>query len=81
MAWVKVDYGDVEQLTQVLQGVDTVLCFIVVHMDENNVSQKTLIDAAVRAGVRRFAPSEWVSYVPAYPFFPNSTSKPGSSDF
>ena len=38
------------------------LSFIVVHSDVGNVSQRNLIDAAVQAGVKRFAPSEWASY-------------------
>lgn len=37
------------------------LSFIVVHSDVGNVSQRNLIDAAVQAGVKRFAPSEWAS--------------------
>ncbi|KAK3290479.1 uncharacterized protein B0H64DRAFT_412452 [Chaetomium fimeti] len=57
--WVKVDFSDKEALTQVLRGVHTVLSFIVVHKDTDNAAQKTLIDAAVEAGVRRIAPSEW----------------------
>lgn len=74
MTWVKADYGDVEQLTRVLHGVDTVLCFIVVMGDESLQSQKTLIDAAVRAGVSRFAPSEWVTYVTDYLLCPDPHS-------
>ncbi|KAK3308467.1 uncharacterized protein B0T15DRAFT_483121 [Chaetomium strumarium] len=70
VTWVKANYEDVEQLAQVLQGVDTVLSVIVVHMDPGNVAQRNLIDAAVRAGVRRFAPSEWglpsSEYMPWY---------------
>ncbi|KAK4237580.1 NAD(P)-binding protein [Achaetomium macrosporum] len=70
VTWVKANYEDVEQLVQVLQGVDTVLSVIVVHMDPGNVAQRNLIDAAVRAGVRRFAPSEWAlsstEYMPWY---------------
>jgi uncharacterized protein YbjT (DUF2867 family) len=62
VTWVKANYEDVDQLAQVLQGVDTVLSVIVVHMDPGNVAQRNLIDAAVRAGVRRFAPSEWGLY-------------------
>jgi hypothetical protein len=54
-----VDYSDVESLTAALQGVHTLLSFIVVHSDLNNEAQLNLIDAAVAAGVKRFAPSEW----------------------
>jgi len=54
-----VDFQDQDSLAQALQGVHTVLSFIVVHLDPDNVSQKALINAAVKAGVKRFAPSEW----------------------
>ncbi|KAL2130864.1 hypothetical protein VTI74DRAFT_5838 [Chaetomium olivicolor] len=70
VTWVKAIYDDVEQLAQILQGVDTLLSFIVAHSDPGNAAQKNLIDAAVRAGVRRFAPSEWATssfeYMPWY---------------
>ncbi|KAJ4223335.1 hypothetical protein NW759_005968 [Fusarium solani] len=59
--WIKADYQDPAQLKGVLQGVDTVLSFIVAHLDAGGVAQKNLIDACVAAGVRRFAPSEWFS--------------------
>ena len=41
--------------------IDTVLSFIqpISDSQDNNRSQKTLIDACIKAGVRRFAPSEW----------------------
>ncbi|KAM7184477.1 hypothetical protein V8F20_012216 [Naviculisporaceae sp. PSN 640] len=57
--WVKAEYTDLEHLTGLLKGVDTVLSFIVVHNDPGNLAQKNLIDASIKAGVRRFAPSEW----------------------
>lgn len=59
VTWVRANYDDAAQLTDILQGVDTVLSFIVAHSDPGSVAQKNLIDASVRAGVRRFAPSEW----------------------
>ncbi|UPK97495.1 hypothetical protein LCI18_008430 [Fusarium solani-melongenae] len=59
--WIKADYQDPAQLKAVLKGVDTVLSFIVAHLDVGGVAQKHLIDACVAAGVRRFAPSEWFS--------------------
>ncbi|KAF2002574.1 NAD(P)-binding protein [Amniculicola lignicola CBS 123094] len=43
----------------VLKGFDTVLSFLVVHLDEGCKVQRNLIQACVKAGVRRFAPSEW----------------------
>jgi hypothetical protein len=54
-----VDYQDRQALVRALDGVHTVLSFITVHLDENAVAQKTLIAAAIEAGVKRFAPSEW----------------------
>jgi len=61
VTWVKANYENVDELAETLQGVDTLLSFIVVHMDPENASQKSLISAAVRARVRRFAPSEWAA--------------------
>ncbi|KAF9768830.1 hypothetical protein IL306_013817 [Fusarium sp. DS 682] len=61
VSWVKVNYEDRDQLTEILRGVHTVLSFIVAHMDPGSIAQKTLIDAAIAAGVKRFAPSEWGS--------------------
>lgn len=58
---MKVDYSDKNSLVQALQGVDVVLSFIVAHLDPGGIAQKSLIDAAVDAGVKRFAPSEWAS--------------------
>lgn len=70
LTWTKVNYEDKQQLTESLRGIDTVLSFILVHNDPGNMSQKSLIDACVAAGVRRFAPSEWaffdVEYYPIY---------------
>ncbi|KAK6512592.1 hypothetical protein TWF481_001476 [Arthrobotrys musiformis] len=67
---IKANYEDLEGLVQVLQGVHTVLCFITAQSDPGNVSQKNLIDAAVKAGVKRYAPSEWATssldYLPWY---------------
>jgi hypothetical protein len=37
----------------------TLLSFVQLLADPNNQSQKNLIDAAVAAGVKRFAPSEY----------------------
>ncbi|PYI05403.1 NAD(P)-binding protein [Aspergillus sclerotiicarbonarius CBS 121057] len=61
LRWVKADYDDPAQLTQALQGVHTVLSFVNTQNDPTSRAQKALIDAAVQAGVKRFAPSEWVS--------------------
>ncbi|KAK4172669.1 hypothetical protein QBC36DRAFT_349385 [Triangularia setosa] len=59
--WVTADYDDPDRLSEILQGVDTVLSFIVTRSDPENKAQKNVIDASVRAGVRRFAPSEWAT--------------------
>jgi len=61
VTWVKADYEDKTLLTSVLDGVHTVLSFIVAHNDPASAAQKMLIDAAVAAGVKRFAPNEWSS--------------------
>lgn len=61
VTWVKTDYSDTKQLTQLLQGVHTVLSFIIEQEDVESPSQKRLIDASVNAGVKRFAPSEWAA--------------------
>ncbi|OAQ64752.1 NmrA-like family protein [Pochonia chlamydosporia 170] len=59
VTWTRTDYQDVNELANILKGTHTVLSFITVHLDDGN--QKRLIDAAVQAGVKRFAPSEWSS--------------------
>jgi hypothetical protein len=61
VVWVKANYEDIVQLTEVLRGVHTVLSFITAQSDPGNMAQKNLIDAAVQAGVNRLAPSEWAS--------------------
>ncbi|KAK2737810.1 hypothetical protein FQN57_007368 [Myotisia sp. PD_48] len=53
----KIDYTDSIQLVEALKGVHTVLSFV--SSGENNEPQKTLVDACIAAGVKRFAPSEW----------------------
>ncbi|KAH6680007.1 hypothetical protein F5X68DRAFT_244988 [Plectosphaerella plurivora] len=58
---VQVDYEDTEHLVHTLRGVHTLLCFITPQSDPGNTSQKNLIDAAVKAGVVRYAPSEWAT--------------------
>ncbi|KAF4628829.1 hypothetical protein G7Y89_g9329 [Cudoniella acicularis] len=61
VTWAKTDYTDKAQLTSILNGVHTVLCFSSAHTDHGSAAQKLLIDAAVAAGVKRFAPNEWSS--------------------
>jgi hypothetical protein len=57
---VKANYEDPLHLEQTLQGVHTVLSFVS-EEDPASPVQKRIIDAAVRAGVKRFAPSEWAT--------------------
>ncbi|KAK4671826.1 hypothetical protein QC764_609060 [Podospora pseudoanserina] len=61
ITWITTDYDGLDGLSETLQGVDTVLSFIVTHSDPGNTAQKNLINASVRAGVKRFAPSEWAT--------------------
>lgn len=61
MTWAKKSYQEPSEPREILEGVYTVLSFIVTQSDPGNVSQKNLIDAAVQAGVKRFAPSEWAT--------------------
>ncbi|KAM7199179.1 bifunctional pinoresinol-lariciresinol reductase 2 [Rhypophila sp. PSN 637] len=55
----QVDYHNVDTLAAALEGVNVVLSFILPYADKGNLAQKNLIDACIKAGVRRFAPSEW----------------------
>lgn len=59
LSWRTVSYDDKSDLVEALQGIHTVLSFIQVMKDPGSNAQKTLIDAAIIAGVKRFAPSEW----------------------
>ncbi|KAI1394465.1 NAD(P)-binding protein [Hypoxylon trugodes] len=59
--WKIVDYDDKECLVEALLGIHTVLSFVQILSDPDQKSQKNLIDAAISAGVRRFAPSEYGS--------------------
>jgi len=56
-----VDYSNKNDLVEALKGIHTVLSFINQSVDPGNKSQKSLIDASVAAGVKRFAPSEYGS--------------------
>ncbi|KAF7166899.1 hypothetical protein CNMCM5623_000436 [Aspergillus felis] len=59
--WAQVDYNNPKELEESLRGVHTLLSFVVIQDDPRSTAQKNLIDAAVRAGVKRFAPSEWAT--------------------
>ncbi|KAF1975163.1 NAD(P)-binding protein [Bimuria novae-zelandiae CBS 107.79] len=56
-----VDYDSPEQLVDSLHGIHTVLSFIQILSDVDQKAQKNIIDAAIKAGVKRFAPSEYGS--------------------
>lgn len=57
--WHQVDYNDRDDLVSVLRGTHTLLSFVQPLADQEGQSQKNLIDAAILAGVKRFAPSEY----------------------
>ena len=65
VSYAVTDYASVEELSSLLRGYDVVLSFVAPYLDQSEavLAQKHLIDASIRAGVTRFAPSEWVSYV------------------
>lgn len=60
---IQVDYTDKDSLVEHLRGVNAVLSFITAQTDPDNIAQKTLINASIEAGVKRFAPNEWSTYV------------------
>lgn len=62
--WVQVDYESKASLVRAFSGIDTVLSFLAIPDPSSMIRlQKNMIDAAIEAGVRRFAPSEWGRYV------------------
>ncbi|OTA92273.1 hypothetical protein M434DRAFT_396516 [Hypoxylon sp. CO27-5] len=61
--WVQTTYEDKSELVRLFKGIETVLSLFPVHLDAGNATQKRLIDAAIEAGVKRFAPSEWATGV------------------
>jgi hypothetical protein len=62
VAWRQVDYNDKSALVDAVKSIDTMLSFLAMF-DQNEAPElhKKLIDAAIEAGVKRFAPSEWAS--------------------
>ncbi|KAI1483699.1 hypothetical protein K445DRAFT_13575 [Daldinia sp. EC12] len=54
----EIDYNSIDSLTEALQGQDAVVSTITT---ESISAQNNLIDAAVKAGVKRFIPSEFGS--------------------
>lgn len=61
VAWRAVNYDDKANLTEALRGIHTLLSFVQLLADPESKAQKNLIDAAIAAGVKRFAPSEYGS--------------------
>ena len=59
VTYKSVDYSNKEALVSALQGIEVCLSFIIAHLDPDRIGQKTLIQACITAGVKRFAPSEW----------------------
>ncbi|EED19053.1 conserved hypothetical protein [Talaromyces stipitatus ATCC 10500] len=59
--WHMVEYDDKNGLIEALHGTHTLLSFVQILSDPDQNSQKNLIDAAIAAGVKRFAPSEYGS--------------------
>ncbi|KAK1524609.1 hypothetical protein CPAR01_13557 [Colletotrichum paranaense] len=59
--YIQTSYQDEKELVEILDGVETVLSFIVAHTDPNAETAKRLIDASIKAEVKRFAPSEWAT--------------------
>ena len=59
---IKVDYSNHEQLVRALRGVHTVIVSLI-SMDASCIeSQVNLLNAALEAKVKRFAPSEWTGH-------------------
>jgi hypothetical protein len=58
----QVDYDSHSSIVSALRGIDTVISFLVVMDVEQNVKlEKSIIDAAIKAGVSSFAPSQWAA--------------------
>lgn len=57
--WQAVDYNGKDSLVDALRGTHTLLSFVQPLSDSDQTAQKKLIDAAIAAGVKRFAPSEY----------------------
>ncbi|EGY18655.1 uncharacterized protein VDAG_09181 [Verticillium dahliae VdLs.17] len=62
LTWVQVpDFQDRSRMVSLFQDIDVVLNFIADPTDSDGALGKTLADAAVEAGVKRYAPSEWAT--------------------
>jgi hypothetical protein len=70
VSYAQTDYTNVDELTKLFQGTHTVLSFLAAFDQESGIAaQKCMIDACVKAGVKRFAPSEWVMYIQSFPLY------------
>ncbi|KAH7029800.1 uncharacterized protein B0I36DRAFT_135365 [Microdochium trichocladiopsis] len=58
VTWAQTTYEDKAELAELFRGAIAVLSFVGV-LDPEAQLEKRLVDAAVEAGVPRFAPSEW----------------------
>jgi len=56
---VKVDYSSLESLATALTGQDALVSLLASAVVANPAIQKLLIDASIKAGVKRFIPSEF----------------------
>ncbi|KAM0814460.1 putative NmrA-like domain-containing protein [Seiridium cardinale] len=84
LQWIQTSYQEKSELVQLFRGINTVLCFLTVHTDNENETQKRIIDAAVEAGVKRYAPSEWssgASLDDSVDVFPWYTNKVGIREY
>jgi len=73
VTYAQTDYSSVDDLTELFKGTHTVLSFLAAFDQESGIaSQKCIIDACVKAGVKRLAPSEWVMYISFPQPFPYS---------
>ncbi|KAH6857426.1 hypothetical protein BKA58DRAFT_59086 [Alternaria rosae] len=58
----QVDYNSHSSLVSTFRGIDTVISFATaMDFDANVKLEKSIIDAAIEAGVSRFAPSQWAA--------------------
>ncbi|KAF2825803.1 NmrA-like family protein [Ophiobolus disseminans] len=61
VTYAKTSYEGVNELADIFKNVHTVLSFLAPFDQEKGIeAQKKVIDASVQAGVKRFAPSEWI---------------------
>lgn len=59
LSWRMVDYDDEAGISEALAGIHTLLSFVQPLADMEGCVQKTFVNAAILAGVKRFAPSKY----------------------